>query len=315
MKNFQERYGRQPSDSPCLINEISVIGKRSIFQTAKNILLPHSLKDFQVIYVETGALDIYIDGEIHMVKENDLIIIRPYEVMTYLQGTLPKGTHYFAQINNQLLSDKIDETLLFDFHEKLRHNHIRVLRSQQSLAPIFENLLKEHRKTQRYNQNYVACETSLLFIHLIRLMETQVHDTPQDKDHLFLKKINRLIDSFICSALSVKELAQQCQISENQLRLQFKRILKRSPQEYMNQKRIEYAKRLLCESNDSITKISLKMGFSSSQYFSLFFKKHTSLTPFEFRTSMRTCSLSTRRLFQTRKIPQTVSNRHRRKNS
>ena len=87
--------------------------------------------------------------------------------------------------------------------------------------------------------------------------------------------------------LKLRYLFQICNISENQLRLQFKRLLNHSPQQYINQKRIQLAKQLLCQQQLSITDIAFEMNFSSSQYFSLFFKKQTALTPYEFRKSMK----------------------------
>lgn len=288
MENSQERYGRQASDRPCLINEISVIGKRAIYEAAKNALPPHSLKDFQIIYVTKGRLEIWLDGQLHLVKENEFIIIRPYEVMTYLNGTLPKGIHYFIQINLSPLPRSLDKDLLNSLSEILRQNFLRTIKVKGELDTLFENLLREHRNDASFSTLCVQNLCALLFISILRFINNRLVEPKDSKDSYFIHTVNQYIDDHICERLSVKKLASHCQISENQLRLNFKRLLKKSPQQLINQKRIEYAKQQLCNDKISITDISFQMGFSSSQYFSLFFKKNTSLTPFEFRSSMRT---------------------------
>ncbi len=56
-----------------------------------------------------------------------------------------------------------------------------------------------------------------------------------------------------------------------------------TPADYIKEQRLEYAKRRLIESDASITKIALELGFSSSSYFCAFFKKQTAYTPMFYR--------------------------------
>ena len=56
-----------------------------------------------------------------------------------------------------------------------------------------------------------------------------------------------------------------------------------SPLKYINMKKIDAAREMLINDKKSITEIAFDLGFSSSQYFSTFFKKHSSFTPDEFR--------------------------------
>jgi AraC family L-rhamnose operon transcriptional activator RhaR/AraC family L-rhamnose operon regulatory protein RhaS len=51
----------------------------------------------------------------------------------------------------------------------------------------------------------------------------------------------------------------------------------------INQIRLEKAKRLLSVTNESVTRIAFLLGFSDSNYFSVYFKKHTGLSPREYR--------------------------------
>ena len=54
--------------------------------------------------------------------------------------------------------------------------------------------------------------------------------------------------------------------------------------EYINQIRINKAKELLCNTDQTIHEVSDHIGFADQKYFSRQFKKETSLSPTEYRT-------------------------------
>ncbi|AIF54150.1 AraC family transcriptional regulator [Pelosinus sp. UFO1] len=64
----------------------------------------------------------------------------------------------------------------------------------------------------------------------------------------------------------------------------FKKVMLTSPHLYLLNMRLIYAKKLLCETSDSIEDIAKKSGFQSSSYFIRAFKKATNLTPSKFRS-------------------------------
>ena len=52
---------------------------------------------------------------------------------------------------------------------------------------------------------------------------------------------------------------------------------------YVNLIRIEKSKRQLLKDNRSVLDIALSVGFSNQNYYTITFKKHTNMTPMEFR--------------------------------
>lgn len=53
--------------------------------------------------------------------------------------------------------------------------------------------------------------------------------------------------------------------------------------DYINGKRIEYAKELLLTTEKNVKEIAVMVGFNNSKYFTGIFKKYTGMTPGEFR--------------------------------
>ncbi|HYF50343.1 MAG TPA: AraC family transcriptional regulator [Planctomycetota bacterium] len=83
---------------------------------------------------------------------------------------------------------------------------------------------------------------------------------------------------------SLSEMAEHAGMSPAHLAVVFKQDTGLTPLEYMTGLRIEEAaRRLRAPGEVSVTDVALELGFSSSQYFSLVFKKVKGCTPTEFR--------------------------------
>ena len=56
---------------------------------------------------------------------------------------------------------------------------------------------------------------------------------------------------------------------------------------FFNKMKIEEAKKLLAETNQSITSITYSLGFQEPKYFDYLFKKHIGVTPVLYRKNVR----------------------------
>jgi AraC-like DNA-binding protein len=84
-------------------------------------------------------------------------------------------------------------------------------------------------------------------------------------------------------ALSISELAADMGFSGSHLSKLFKRHTGRSPEDYYQHRRVQYACQLLFNPGYSITDIAFQLGYASSSHLSRLFRKYTDLTPREFR--------------------------------
>jgi signal transduction histidine kinase/DNA-binding LacI/PurR family transcriptional regulator/AraC-like DNA-binding protein len=79
------------------------------------------------------------------------------------------------------------------------------------------------------------------------------------------------------------ELARHVGITEDYLTFCFRQELGTTPIEYLQRYRVNQARRLLKDSQDTITKIAMDVGFSDSGYFSRIFRRETGMSPEVFR--------------------------------
>jgi AraC-like DNA-binding protein len=83
---------------------------------------------------------------------------------------------------------------------------------------------------------------------------------------------------------SVTWCAEELNLSANYFGDLIKKETGISPQEYIQTKVIEVAKKRLLDADKSISEIAYELGFRYPQHFTRLFKQRTGLTPNEYRT-------------------------------
>jgi len=91
------------------------------------------------------------------------------------------------------------------------------------------------------------------------------------------------IDSDLSGDLSLKRLSAAQNLSEGYLSALFSKEVGVTLTEFVNEKRIKYARHLLSTTSLQIQTIALHCGFPDVHYFSKVFKKHTGVSPITFR--------------------------------
>ena len=82
---------------------------------------------------------------------------------------------------------------------------------------------------------------------------------------------------------AIEEAAAAVNLSTTQFHQLFRRETGFTPGDWRNRERVRHAKQLLRNTKLSITRVAMRCGFASSQYFATAFKKITGLTPSDYR--------------------------------
>ena len=85
---------------------------------------------------------------------------------------------------------------------------------------------------------------------------------------------------------TLQDFEDQLQISKYRLCREFSAHFKMSPLQYLNQKRIDEAKNLLCTTNVPIHEVGTAVGIDNTNHFINLFKRETGLTPNVYRQNM-----------------------------
>lgn len=134
------------------------------------------------------------------------------------------------------------------------------------------------------------------YLHLLNAILGQDLQSQKETHRLCAKKestkreiyrriffVKDFIDANYRQDLRLKDIASIGLLSENHLLRNFSRFFGVTPFQYISQKRIREAQKLLLESENAIKNIATELGYTSVNNFSTYFKRITGLSPSEFR--------------------------------
>ncbi|HZR44840.1 MAG TPA: AraC family transcriptional regulator [Ktedonobacteraceae bacterium] len=112
-------------------------------------------------------------------------------------------------------------------------------------------------------------------------LKQQVHS---GRYSYLVNKARRYIDEHIADPLSLKSIASALDVNPGYLSHLFKREKSQSITDYIHERKIDEAKRLLKYTNLSIVDVALRLHFTSQSYLTVIFKKYTGMTPTRYRS-------------------------------
>lgn len=100
------------------------------------------------------------------------------------------------------------------------------------------------------------------------------------------KNLRRALDYIydnLNERIKISEITDGVGISESQLRRDFQTYLSVTPAEFINEKKIEFARNKLVYTDISYVDLANDLGFASHSHFIKIFKQYTGMTPAEYR--------------------------------
>lgn len=99
------------------------------------------------------------------------------------------------------------------------------------------------------------------------------------------RRVAGYVQEHVYEQIRLDDLAQYIGNNVSYLSRMFKKDTGKTLNDYINEVKIEEAKRLLSATDRSIADIAMSLGYSTQPYFTTLFKKRTGMTPAEFRES------------------------------
>ena len=121
------------------------------------------------------------------------------------------------------------------------------------------------------------------------ILDIKAH--PEKPQKLGMKDAVAYIDAHFCDPdFSVKGLAADYKISVSNFSHQFKTFTGKTVSDYINHKKIQYAKELLRESGGSVAEVAAKVGYFHTSSFIRKYKQEEGITPGEYLEQIRSSS-------------------------
>lgn len=255
----------------------------------------HWHKEFEITYVISGEGIFYTDLRPIYVKKGDIMIIPPLSLHS------GKPLKDFCECKTLVFSldflktnaaDSISMKYLNPISE--RAYNFPLLISKES--PAYKNILESFRNiTKTYEKQEFAFEL-LIKSELIKILytlfnsdmvELNMNEKDFEKKSEKIKSIIAYVKKHYKSNITITEVANYLDYSENYFCRFFKNQTGLTFVEYLNSVRLNAAANLLHNSDKPITDIALESGFDNLSYFIRIFKKKFIVTPLKYRQYIR----------------------------
>lgn len=156
------------------------------------------------------------------------------------------------------------------------------------LAMEFRNLVGDMIVFPEEQDDYILAKTLKIIAEINQMIRTAyIPKDVNDHSRQCVEKIEAYILKNCREKITLDELAKESGLSKSWINVQFKRVFNISPMQFQMRERLEQAKILLADDSMSIGQISSTLGFSDQFYMSKVFKRHTGMSPTEYRNSLR----------------------------
>lgn len=176
-------------------------------------------------------------------------------------------------------SKKLNRHIIKSFYHNITQMVYIVLLRNNILAHKLFNDLELETLNKKADCSINDCKKFIF--RIIEVADEAINALSQSQN--IIERVKQYIDNNLQSELTREQISRYVYLNQDYLSRLFKRQEKTSISDYICERRINYAKRLLIYSNESISLIGEKAGYSYNSHFSKTFKKKTGMTPASYR--------------------------------
>ncbi|MBQ4282402.1 MAG: helix-turn-helix transcriptional regulator [Lachnospira sp.] len=265
------------------------------FNFHRTVRPPHYEMNTSEAYTDFYGISYMVSGE-RLIYSPDFTTIVQAGELTFIPKNLYRRTTYISNNPYERIlikfTDKMIEGVISTigrkaFDELCTEHVIRF--SDDTRAKIVSILEDMEQEWNSYNQYSELLLTGLLNKLIITcLTERLTNETSMinyEKKNSYLGDAIKYIKAHLRDNPSLDDTAKAINISASYLSKIFINHLNTPYSAFILNERLTYARKLLLNSDMSMTDIATESGFSSNAYFSDCFKKSTGMSPLQFRKS------------------------------
>lgn len=226
------------------------------------------LQSWEIIFVEKGTLTIRENNAIFSVDAGESLLLWPQRLHVGV-GQFPADLKFYW-LHFEVTSGEGDSLLSIP-------QQARVCEPQYIIS-LFRQFLREQENIHRS----VALELILLLI-LQQISAAAGEQTPDSPGNALAWKAQQIIHTRFHLPLSASTLAQELHCNADYLGRVYRHVFRLTLTEALHRQRVRAAEKLLISDSLSLTQVAMKCGFNDVGYFRKIFRKHTSLTPAEWK--------------------------------
>lgn len=273
------------------ITDIELLQLSELFLRVKkphthNPILPHRITFFALLIVTEGTGTHQVDLKNYNISKGSVLKIAKNQIHAFQNDLNYEG---FLLIFTEDFVLKHFSKSSIDFISHLYNYHISEPLVENCLfnQQFLEELKSELQSKNTYAQKEIIAKIlELYLLKLERLSHTPHMEQNNKKHQMLFIDFKNLVEKHYTQTRNVKDYAEQLNITTKHLNKIVKEVTLNTAKHFIDQYVILEIKRTIFSSKMSLKEVAYLNGFDEVTNFTKFFKKHTGLSPKEFKTSL-----------------------------
>ena len=252
----------------------------------------HFHQEIELLYVENGGFNIWLDGKAFHAEKGDLVIINSNEchkIQSSTDNCYYKCIKCAPQILYTMDQSFFNMRYVMPFIVNT-DEHKRVFTkdeiSSSGIPELVANIHDEWMEKKYGFELSIHSDLLRIFLIIVRSWDNSgANLKPIDVSSNLSKTIQAAVEYVgkNYANASEAEAAKLCNLSYSYFSHSFKRVMNMSFKEYVNYVRINESQKLLISENKSVSEIAAELGFSSASHYIQCFKKIKGESPKQFK--------------------------------
>jgi len=243
-----------------------------------NISFPVKQRFHEIVWIRQGHVSLLLDGEDFEIDAGAFLVIPSGRIKQFISAKGVRGL--FVRFSEDIIKD-------FPKHLFSKFNQMATIHLAQDEIEKFELLFKvvelEYSSLDA-NNPYLANLISLIIQKLAFIKEKQIIEDSKPMESLCVfNAFEQMLEKHIPEKKTIHFYASKLNLTPRKLNDVVKNLFGKSATALIAERLMIEARRDLLYSDNTIYQIAYALGFKDNSHFTKFFKKHSNLTPKEFR--------------------------------
>ena len=240
---------------------------------------PNGRGDYQLLYISSGKLHLYVDGEDRIITKGNMLLFRPGEAQLYNLYSADKPETYWVHFTGS------DVDLLLDYYGMPKDENVFFTGTSPDYQWLYKQMIQELQLRRVNYEDLLNMNLRHIFLIINRFLK---EGTELDSDALNeVERATHYFNENYNQNICIKDYAAERHMSDCWFNRTFKKVTKVTPIQYIISLRITSAINLLENTDHNIKQIASMVGYDDEYYFSRLFKKNTGLSPTEYRKKLK----------------------------
>ncbi|MDR3022390.1 AraC family transcriptional regulator [Chryseobacterium sp.] len=249
---------------------------------------PFRMDYYALCICTAGEINIEIDRQKYKVDAHSFLMAAPSTIVKFGK-TSEDFTMKLLFFDKNFLIKNISNPFIIEKMNLFSKGSYSIVKTTSKNSSLLQNLLdyldKKSKKQGKFTDEIIRTIIFNLLLETAEIMDQENSSTPGKEDgkkDLYLK-FSKLIRENIRQQRTVQFYADQLHVSNKYLIEIIKKSSGKTPHEVIDETLLKEAYVMLGNSDITISEIAFELQFNSASAFGRFFKKHTALSPSEYR--------------------------------